>query len=99
MDNTGKVSDQLKKIVNGFDNSNHTFMTRMILGLQNRISETVKELDTTPSGKESSVGQISVTLSGSKLVNDGQLKQTSDDIRRMFDALRNPSNFIDLLGE
>jgi hypothetical protein len=74
-------------------------MTRMILGLQNRISETVKELDTTPSGKESSVGQISVTLSGSKLVNDGQLKQTSDDIRRMFDALRNPSNFIDLLGE
>lgn len=100
MANIERVSDQLRRISDGFDNSNHTFVTRLLNGLQSRIGETVVKIETAASGKQAVVGRISVNIIGSKISEDAeQLEADKQKIRQMIDTLKNPSALIEILGE
>lgn len=100
MANTEKVSDQIATIKDGWDNSNHSFMTRLMAGLQNRINEVVGEMPTIPTGKQAVIGQIKVNIVGSKVVADADgLDDHKQKVRQLMDVLKNPASLVELLGE
>jgi len=100
MANTEKVSEQLTRIKDGFDKSNHTFLTRLMSGLQKRIADTVPELEVTPTGKQATVGHIRVNMIGSKVVEDETvLADNQRKIRQLMDIMKNPTAIIGIIGE
>lgn len=99
MGSTEKVSEQLNKIKDGFDNSNHSFVTRLMSGLQARIGEVITDMPMTPAGKQATVGHISVNIIGSKTVEDeAELEEHKQKARQLMDMLKNPSSLIELLN-
>lgn len=99
MANIERVSDQLKKIKNGFDNSNHSFMAQLVSGLQERIAE-ASGLDVQAVGKQAIVGQMSLNVTGSKIVDsEEEMERIKDRVRQTMDSLKNPSSLEQLLSE
>lgn len=100
MANTERVSEQITRIKDGLDNSNHTFVTRLMAGLSNHIGEIVADMPIVPTGKQAVVGKISVNMIGSKVVADSEeLDENRRKVRQMMDTLKNPSALTELLGE
>lgn len=100
MANTERVSDQIKRIKDAFDNTNHSFMASLVSGLQTKINQTTPGLDTVASGKVASVGKIDLNLVGSKLAEDtADLERTGNKLRQLMDSLRNESAINSLLSE
>jgi hypothetical protein len=99
MANTERVSDQIKRIKDAFDNSNHSFMASLVSGLRLEVIQASPDLDTVPSGKTASVGKINLNLVGSQVVGDAnQLKKTDKNIRQLMDSLKNESAINELLS-
>ena len=97
MANIEKASNQLDAIKNNFDNSNHTFMKKLIDGLSNEI-EGATGIKVQPTNKESSLGNIKLELVGQKKLDMANQEITMENnIRRLFDRLKNPSALLDLL--
>ena len=96
MVNIERASEQLDAIKNNFDNSNHTFMKQLVEGLSKEI-EDATGIKVKPTNKESSLGKIKLELLGQKKADVAGQEILGNDIRRLFDELRNPSALLDLL--
>ncbi len=89
------LSDQVNKVGNGFDASNHTFFKAIANAVQAEIEKNTG-LKLVLQGKTSSKGSITAILAGQS-VDPKQIDGLDDKVRQTMDNLRNPSNLISAL--
>ncbi len=93
-----KISDQTKVMVSGFENSTHTFFSRIAKAIQEKISQEtgmeVQFIGKSASGK----GSMKAALVGQfKDPDEKKVEQVGEKIGRIMSELKNPANLMELL--
>jgi len=98
MSNTGKASDQVERVSDHFDISNHTFVNQVVGGLQSRVGTAVPDMKLQPVGKKATRGGISLTLTGQILLDSpDDVERAKEKVQQFMDSLKNPANLLSLL--
>lgn len=96
---TMKVSDQFKLINLRVPNNNHALLNKIIVSLSKKLKEDIG-IELQYAGKEDDGSSVSVRVVGQVIAKDQEeLDKIKNDARRVFDDLKNPSDFLSLLDE
>jgi len=96
MANIERASEQLDAIRNGFDNSNHSLVKKISDGIIKRIGEEC-DIKMSQTAKESTVGHIKMDIVGQKVINENELAELDDKVRRFIDQLKNPVSLLNIM--
>lgn len=96
MVNTENPYNQVERIKNNFEVSNHTLLNSVISGLRGEIKQIHPDLVLQLANKKSVRGEVSLILKGQVTLDDSE--DVKDKVKQLINSLKNPSNLISLLS-